>query len=149
MQEKPHRRSGRVDRELPVDTPQAVRLLRDVVHGLQAVYLFGSHATGQVHPGSDLDLAVLASIPMDDVERYDLAQTLAPHLDCNVDLIDLRAATTVLRMQVIAHGRCLYRGDAAAVEAFEDFVFSDYARLNEERAGIVEEIARRGAVHGG
>ncbi len=116
---------------------------------MQAIYVFGSHATGQIHSESDLDLAVLASTPMADVERYDLAQSLASNVGCDVDLIDLRAATTVLRIQVIAHGQCLYRADAAAAEAFEDFVFSDYARLNEERAGILEEIARRGAVHGG
>ena len=32
-------------------------------------------------------------------------------------------------------------------ERFEDFVFASYARLNEERRGILEDIRRRGRIH--
>ena len=58
-------------------------------------------------------------------------------------LVDLRAASTVLRMQVVANSRLLFDRDPAARERFEDYVFASYARLNEERRAIVES-ARAG-----
>lgn len=81
-------------------------------------------------------------------QRFDLATDLGALLGQDVDLVDLRAAHTVLRSQVIGHGVALYRRDPKQMEAFEDFVFSDYARLNEERAAILEDIRARGSVHG-
>ena len=37
----------------------------------------------------------------------------------------------------------------AAQERFEDLTYSAYARLNEERREILEQIRREGRVHGG
>ncbi len=53
-----------------------------------------------------------------------------------------------MRMQVISKGQRIYCSNEQSCEMFEDFVFSDYARLNEERAGILEDIGQRGAVYG-
>jgi uncharacterized protein len=116
--------------------------------GLMAVYLFGSRASGDHRRSSDFDLAVLGERPLSPGQRFDLAQELASLLDGDVDLIDLRAASTVLRSQVIGSGRPLFRADTPEVEQFEDFVYSDYARLNEERAAILADIRERGSIHG-
>ena len=51
--------------------------------------------------------------------------------------------------QIITTGVLLYEGDASARHVFEDFVYGRYARLNEERRGILERIAREGSVYGG
>ncbi|MBF0165455.1 MAG: nucleotidyltransferase domain-containing protein [Magnetococcales bacterium] len=40
--------------------PPLVARLRERLPHLLAIHLFGSHATGGVHPENDLDLAVLA-----------------------------------------------------------------------------------------
>ncbi len=77
-----------------------------------------------------------------------MAQTLAAKYSRDVDLIDLNQASTVMRMQVISKGQRIYCSNEQSCEMFEDFVFSDYARLNEERAGILEDIGQRGAVYG-
>ncbi|MCC5862855.1 MAG: hypothetical protein JJT93_13220 [Gammaproteobacteria bacterium] len=47
-------------------------------------------------------------------------------------------------------GRRLFcaEGHEEHVEAFETFVYADYARLNEERAGILQDVLARGRVHG-
>lgn len=119
------------------------------IGSLQAIYLFGSMARGDAGPDSDVDLGVLARNVVPPERLFDLAQELAAALGRDVDLVDLRGASTVLRVQVIGRGRPIYRLPEPAVTHFEDFVFSDYARLNEERAGILEDVARRGSVHGG
>ena len=113
-----------------------------------AIYLFGSRISGLQHAGSDIDLAILPKQKLSETEIWLLAQALAAKYSRDVDLVDLRQASTVMRMQVISKGQRLYCADEQSCEVFEDFVFSDYAHLNEERAGILQDIAQRGAVYG-
>ena len=126
---------------------QIVAFLRDRIPGLIAVYRFGSTAGGEPHSGSDVDLAILAAEPMDPVRRFQVQEDLARLVRRDVDLIDLRRASTVMRMQVIGPGRLLGSFDDAAQGAFEDQAYSAYARLNEERREILEQVAREGRVH--
>jgi len=65
-----------------------------------------------------------------------------------VDLIDLSNASTAMRIQIVANGERLYAKNKNEAAIFEDFVYSDYARLNEERAGILQDISSRGTVYG-
>lgn len=64
-----------------------------------------------------------------------------------MDLIDLSQASTVMRAQIIAFGQRI-SGHDTELDSYECRALSDHARLNEERAGILEDIARRGRVHG-
>lgn len=121
--------------------------LRALVPGLRAVYLFGSQASGEASAASDVDLAVLAEQPLTARQRWEIGEAIADILRRDVDLVDLRQASTVLRIQVVGHGRRIW-GEGPDLEVFEDFVFSDYARLNEERAGILADIREHGSVHG-
>jgi predicted nucleotidyltransferase len=114
----------------------------------QAIYLFGSWGTDAQRPESDIDLAVLPSQPIDPVHRWELAQTLASTVGRDVDLVDLLSASTVLRMQVVAHGERIYCSDVDKVEQFENIVFSSYAKLNEERRDILADVRQRGNIYG-
>lgn len=124
-----------------------IQKLRDAIPGLIAVYQFGSQVTGKMHKESDFDLAVLASAPIPPMKRFDLAQDLAMVAKCDVDVVDLRQASTVMRMQVISTGTCLFSANDLERETFETMVYSAYARLNEERREILKDIAQRGEVH--
>jgi len=115
---------------------------------VKAVYVFGSVAKGLVRGESDLDLAILTKEKIETVKLWLLAQELSTMVGCDVDLLDLRAASAVMRMQVIGQGRRLFCADLGMCEGFEDFVFSDYARLNEERAAILADMQDNGAVYG-
>ena len=126
----------------------AVAAIRRDVPGLVAIYRFGSSVDGERSPGSDVDLAVLATAPLDPQVRFDLQERLASALRQNVDLVDLRAASPVMAIQVIGKGRLLLDEDAAARGRFEDLTYSVYARLNEERRGILERVATEGTVYG-
>jgi predicted nucleotidyltransferase len=131
-----------------VDLVGCVETIRRHVPAAMVVYAFGSVATGEDMRDSDVDLAVLASRPIDSVERWTLQETLASEVHRSVDLVDLRRASTVMRAQVIANGRVLWEADPDARARFEATAFSAYARLNEERRGILEDVRSRGTVHG-
>ena len=122
-------------------------VLRSRVPGLVAVYVFGSSETGGAHPASDLDLAVLAATRIDAMTRWELQGALASSAGRSVDLVDLRSASTVMRMQVVSTGRVLFASDRAEVDRFEMYVLADYCRLNEERRAILDDVKRRGRVY--
>ncbi len=126
----------------------ALRLLREQAGEPIVLYRFGSSAAGALRPDSDLDYAVLAHRPLEAVERFDLQEDLARALGRSVDLVDLRRASTVMRMQVIAAGVVVAVGDAVLKERFEIFAYASYARLNEERRAILEQIAEERTVYG-
>ncbi|HMN95129.1 MAG TPA: nucleotidyltransferase domain-containing protein [Phycisphaerales bacterium] len=116
-----------------------------------AVYRFGSTVGGVVHPGSDIDLAVLADRPLDPVGLYDAAQDLAVLFERDVDLIDLRRADGTMRAQVIGTGVRTLAEDASAADRFAAEALADYAWFNEIRGKAVEafltpyrEVSARG-----
>lgn len=130
-----------------MDVEAVIRACRQAVPDLIALYAFGSQVTGDVRPDSDVDLAILAPLALSPLALLALRENLAERLHRDVDLVDLRSASTVLRMQVISTGRCLFSGDDLTRETFEMVVYSSYARLNEERRGILEDIRARGSVY--
>ena len=126
----------------------AVAQIRAALPEVVAIYRFGSTVDGSSGPQSDVDLAVLTTAPLDPLARFDLQERLATALHRSADLVDLRAASTVMAMQVVSTGVVLFDGVPESRGAFEDRTFSSYARLNEERRGILERIAAEGSVYG-
>ena len=125
-----------------------VATVSDRVPGLAAVYVFGSQAREDAGPDSDIDLAVLTLGNLDPVERWKLQEDLAAQAHQNVDLVDLRRASTVMRVQVLRDGRLLADLHPSIRTSFEASALSAYARLNEERREILNDIAARGRVYG-
>jgi len=130
-------------------TPTAMtEFLTERIPELIAIYQFGSQARGDASRSSDIDLAVLARAPISAETLFQIAQDLAIQLHRDVDLLDLRAASTVMRAQVIATGQCLDSKDEPARAEFEMYAYSNYARLNEERRDILRDIKERGLIYG-
>ncbi len=128
---------------------KAVALLRQRIPGLVGIWLFGSAVNGPMREESDVDMAFLADGALPLMEQLKLQGALSNLFDGReVDLLDLNALPTVMRMQVIAKGVRLYCADRSRCEAFEDFVFDDYAQLNEDRAPVLEEVFERGSIRG-
>lgn len=132
----------------PMDLTAAVSLLRSRVPGLVLVVLFGSRARGDARADSDVDLALLADAPIETLTLFDLRSDLEGVVGAPVDLVDLWRADDVLRVQVVEHAQVLFERSAVERERFELLALARYARLNEERAGILEDVRRRGSVHG-
>lgn len=130
-------------------TPAAMtEFLTERIPELIAIYQFGSEGRGDASPSSDIDLAVLAHDPIPAETLFQVAQDLAVQLHRDVDLLDLRATSTVMRAQVISTGQCLKSKDEPARAEFEMYAYSDYARLNEERRDILGDIKERGLIYG-
>lgn len=127
---------------------RACALIREAVPAVAAVYLFGSAASGVEASGSDVDLAFLSARPLAGEVRWELQERIAAAYGRDVDLVDLRAASTVMRKEVVATGRVLLDADPTARALFEAVAFGAYARLNEERRGILEDVRKRGTIHG-
>jgi predicted nucleotidyltransferase len=125
-----------------------IEFVRQAIPDLIALYRFGSQAKGTIRRESDVDLAMLARHPIPALRRFELAQELAAQLHRDVDLVDLRTASTVMRMQVISTGECLDAPNESARREFEMYAYSDYARLNEERREILKRISASGLVYG-
>jgi uncharacterized protein len=121
--------------------------VRQSLPGLRALYVFGSQAQGLAGPDSDLDLAVLVDGYLDPLKAWDLSSDLAKWAGCPVDLVDLRAASTVMQHQVITTGRRLW-ADTLSAGLYESFVMSEKLALDEARRGLLEDIAKRGHVYG-
>lgn len=112
-----------------------------------AIYAFGSQIGGTANADSDLDLAVLVAGYADPLALWDLSGALAEIAGCPVDLLDMRAASTVMQYQVLTTGTRLW---SAGLEAglFECFVLSEKTALDAARAPLLADIQATGKVHG-
>ena len=127
---------------------QITDLLVEACPDAIAIYLFGSEARGDQTMESDIDIALLAPRPLDPVARFNLQERVARLLHRDVDLVDLRSASTVMRVTVLADARVVFEGDRYQRELFEATALSMYARLHEERKAILEQVAKDGRVYG-
>lgn len=125
-----------------------VEYIKKSIPDLIALYRFGSQAKGTARLASDVDLAILSRVALSELRRFELAQELATQLHRDVDLVDLRSASTVMRMQVISTGECLNAPGESARREFEMYAYSDYARLNEERREILKRVRMSGLIYG-
>lgn len=121
--------------------------LQQAIPSLSALYVFGSQATGDAGPGSDLDLAVLTNEVLGTEKLWDLSSQLADIARCHVDLLDLRAASTVMQYRIITTGKCLWAKDSQAA-LYESFILSQKTALDEARAGLLQDIQKTGTVYG-
>lgn len=117
---------------------------------ISAIYLFGSQATEQSTPASDIDIALLyepGHIP-DLRSTLALRDQLAAHLGRNrVDLVVLNRANPILKYQVFRHGKCLTSRNLRHQRRFLVRSMTEYADLKHMRAPI-ERALLRGRIHG-
>lgn len=137
-----------ISKGIELDVSPLLAVLEQQFPHWVAFYLFGSHARGQATADSDVDLAVLIDGPsLDPVRVWYLAEQLASMAGCNVDLVDLKSASTVMRYQIITQGICLKARQPAA-HVFEARVVQDKLDLDIQRGAQMEEIQARSYVYG-
>ena len=94
-----------------------------------------------------MDLAVLVRGQIDPLQLWELSGELADIVQRPVDLVDLRAASTVLQYQIITKGRQLWScGQEAGI--YELFILGQKTNLDEARSLLINDISKDGRIHG-
>jgi predicted nucleotidyltransferase len=135
------------DRFFTEDGGRICALLQSRVPDLLAIYAFGSRTQGTAGPQSDLDLAVLVAGYADPLVLWSLSGDLADVAGCPVDLLDLRACSTVMQYQIIITGQRWWARDAQAA-LYEAAILSEKTALDSARAGLLDDIQKRGSIYG-
>ena len=96
--------AARLVRELESRLPAVREILGR--YGVREAYVFGSFASGQPGPGSDLDLAVAGARP---ATWYAMSAEIERAVGLELDVIDLDSAPAALRDRILASGRSILR----------------------------------------
>lgn len=110
------------------------------------IYIFGSISKDKVRKDSDIDIAILTDRQIDEYKLFILSQKLADTLKKEVDLVDLKKASTVFKVQIIKTGKLIYNSDNLRKMYFQMRAMRDYALLNEERMEIINKIKSRNLI---
>lgn len=117
---------------------------------VEAIYLFGTYQTEGEWPDSDVDIALLFSHnrakEIKNIALSECCSALMGVLQKDVDLVNLRMVNTVFQHEIVQNGRIIYMKDENTIDLFEMIVMSLYQKLNEERAGILQEIYKSGRI---
>jgi len=100
---------------------------------IQAAWLFGSVASGDAGPLSDVDIAVLGGAPFSLDDRAQLAADLATAAGRPCDVVMVEQASPVLGMAIADTGRRFLCRNADAADAWEDFALRRYLGTAELR----------------
>ncbi len=107
--------------------------------GIKLVLLFGSVVSGKVHKQSDIDLAFLFDKPMDILALTNKVIRLL-HTD-NVDVVDLKRASPLLKFSVARNGRLLYEKSPGIFTEFYSLAFRMY--VDTKKLRIAQTISVR------
>ena len=78
---------------------------------IEAVYLFGSMATGRMHHESDLDLAILSYDQNIRNKKLDILEDLVQYDFCDVDIIFIDESDTVMAYEAVRLNNVIYCRD--------------------------------------
>lgn len=132
--------------KLPDHAEAVLNRVRKELANARFAYVFGSVLTAAFGDESDLDVAVDTGKPLTPGERLDLVEALTAAVGRDVDLVDLRAADPVIKMQVLRCGRPLLVNDQNAQYAFAMTALSEYLDLKLDRAPVEAMVARSRAL---
>ncbi|WP_083711587.1 type VII toxin-antitoxin system MntA family adenylyltransferase antitoxin [Domibacillus epiphyticus] len=112
------------------------------------IIVFGSYAKGTTHKESDIDIAFYCKgHSPTSYELFMLAQELADLLKIEVDLVNLRTASTVFQAQIFSTGKVIFCEDETLRMNMQMTALSMYAKLNEDRMPILNNVDESGSIY--
>ena len=103
-------------------------------YGLKFIILHGSYATGKIHPGSDLDVAILgeSKIVLDQYLAIHgaLADIFGDNKERELDLKDLWGADPLFKYYVLRDSLLFY-GNITEFNEFKAYVFRQFDLLQD------------------
>jgi len=146
-----HRSEDLPQGELPSDEVSKIaEIVTRILSGeteIQAAFLFGSVACGQLHAESDIDIAVRMSRSIPSEDKIRLIEKISANCLRPVDLLDLRQIGPVLLKEILRHGKPIIEPAAEVLEELYQQVVrneADYLPLRRRaRSERVEGFARQ------
>ncbi len=113
---------------LPFDITAQEKLARvfAAYPDIQAVYMFGSMASGRSHGESDLDLGIVLRPGTESFSKLDLLAALAVAGFDNVDVVLLNTANILLKYEAVRHNRLIYHTPDFDKGAYYSLVIRQY-----------------------
>ena len=105
--------------------------------------LFGSAVSGKTHKKSDTDLAFLFDKPVDILALTNRVIRLL-HTD-NVDVVDLRRASPLLKFSAVKSGMLLYEREPGMFNEFYSLAFRMYVdtgKLRDAQAKAIQQFLK-------
>ncbi|MFM7107474.1 MAG: type VII toxin-antitoxin system MntA family adenylyltransferase antitoxin [Planctomycetaceae bacterium] len=109
---------------------------------LLGAWLYGSRAEGRDRADSDIDIAVLCDARLEPVALFDAAGRLAARLGAAVDLVDLRQAGGLLRVEATHRGRALVPTTTEA-DFFTAHALADHAAFAANRRAATAALREK------
>lgn len=122
---------------------QISNYLKKHIPELLGIYVFGSYVSNSMMSESDIDIAFLSFQKIPPVKKWKIQEGLASLLDRDIDLVDLKDATVVLRAEIVENGKRIYAGNEFDCDNFEVTTYSMYADLNESRIHILNDLKEK------
>ena len=135
-----------IDRQHLLDT--ARNALLAAFPNAWSIYVYGSFARGDRSPQSDIDLALL--LPPDGKidDLLSIISNVSTRVHREVDLVDLRKVSDVLRHEILAEGRILHVSQPDRVLEWEGTAISRYQRYREEVSDLLKDLQSTGIGYG-
>jgi len=102
-------------------------------YNINTIYLFGSQATGKIHPRSDYDFAVQFSEAVEQDQYFDLKLELMQKISrlvksdkVDVVVLNEKKIPLALKFRIIKEGKILYVDDDIIRSRFEHKIMSFY-----------------------
>ena len=111
---------------------------------IDGIYIFGSASRDELKEESDIDIAILGKIDLND--RINYSADLEEILKRRVDLIDFHRADLNFQAEIIIGGRCIYFRDKNENDFLEMKILSKYLIFEEDRKVVIDAIYERGSV---
>lgn len=124
------------------ETPQSILDSGMKPFGVEALYLFGSHARGDTHTGSDTDIAYVTDTPLHDdalLALHTLLRDAGYH--GTLDLVDATRASPLLQYRIAREGQQI-AGSARTDEAFVRTAWKRYIDARRIRDATEEYVHR-------
>ena len=124
-----------------LNTRVIIHHLEENLQDLEAIYLFGSFASGNANSKSDVDIAILCSKKLNLEQIMKTSSDLSLLLNRNVDLIELRYVDTIFQEEIVKTAKRIATFNRMACESYEDYIFCSAMDFREFRKfhGIYDE----------